>query len=98
DMALAVVAKNWMTWGYLRPSVMAVADKDRLVGTGEAARAMGIHPRTLQRYVQDGLVKPDVILPRPRRPQYRWNIRKLREQIKAIATRDDWNPDLRDDE
>jgi hypothetical protein len=85
-----------MTWCYLRPSVKAAGEKDRLVGTGEAARAMGIHPRTLQRYVQDGLVTPDVILPRPRRPQYRWDIQKLREQIKAIATRDDWNPDLGD--
>lgn len=61
--------------------------RERLVSTGEAARALGISPRTLQRYVQDGLVTPDVTLPRPQRPQYRWNVARPREQIRALADR-----------
>ena len=64
---------------------MTEEEPERLVTTGEAARALGISARTLQRYVQDGLVTPDVILPRPQRPQYRWNVARLREQVKSIS-------------
>jgi DNA-binding transcriptional MerR regulator len=65
---------------------MTDGERERLVTTGEAARALGISARTLQRYVHDGLVTPDVTLPRPQRPQYRWNIARLREQIKLLST------------
>jgi len=57
------------------------------VSTTVAARALGISRRTLARYAQEGLVTPDVILPRPQRAQYRWNIERLRAQIRAIAER-----------
>jgi DNA-binding transcriptional MerR regulator len=49
-----------------------------LVSTPEAARALGISPRTLQRYVKGGLVTPEITLPSG---QYRWNVAKLRRQI-----------------
>ncbi|HZZ51663.1 MAG TPA: MerR family DNA-binding transcriptional regulator [Pseudonocardia sp.] len=63
---------------------MVEHESKRLVTTGEAARALGVSARTLQRYAHDGLVTPDVILPSPRRPQYRWDILHLREQIRSL--------------
>jgi DNA-binding transcriptional MerR regulator len=49
-----------------------------LVSTPEAAKALGVSPRTLQRYVKAGLVTPEITLPSG---QYRWNVAKLRRQI-----------------
>jgi predicted site-specific integrase-resolvase len=49
-----------------------------LVSTPEAARALGISARTLQRYVVNGQVTPEITLPSG---QYRWNVPKLRRQI-----------------
>jgi DNA-binding transcriptional MerR regulator len=49
-----------------------------LVSTPEAARALGVSARTLQRYVRDGQVTPEITLPSG---QYRWDVRKLRRQI-----------------
>jgi predicted site-specific integrase-resolvase len=49
-----------------------------LVSTPEAARALGISSRTLQRYVKAGFVTPEITLPSG---QYRWNVPKLRRQI-----------------
>ncbi len=56
-----------------------------LVPTPEAAKALGVSPRTLQRYVRAGLVTPEITLPSG---QYRWNVAKLRRQIGA-ATEDE---------
>lgn len=54
---------------------------DRLVPTGKAARAVGVHVRTLQQWARDGLVKPALTTPGG---HLRWNIadlvRQLREQ------------------
>jgi hypothetical protein len=47
---------------------MVEHESKRLVTTGEAARALGVSARTLQRYAHDGLVTPDVILPSPAGP------------------------------
>ncbi|MDD7968706.1 MerR family DNA-binding transcriptional regulator [Actinomycetospora lemnae] len=49
-----------------------------LVSTPEAAKALGVSPRTLQRYVRNGQVTPEITLPSG---QYRWNVAKLRRQI-----------------
>jgi DNA-binding transcriptional MerR regulator len=49
-----------------------------LVSTPEAAKALGVSARTLQRYVVNGLVTPEITLPSG---QYRWNVPKLRRQI-----------------
>ncbi|WP_433033141.1 MerR family DNA-binding transcriptional regulator [Actinomycetospora sp. CA-053990] len=56
-----------------------------LVSTPEAAKALGVSPRTLQRYVRAGLVTPEITLPSG---QYRWNVAKLRRQI-GIASDED---------
>jgi len=57
-----------------------------LVPSGDAARALGISSRTLQRYVKAGLVKPALTLASG---QYRWNVTDLREQINALGNRAD---------
>jgi DNA-binding transcriptional MerR regulator len=53
-----------------------------LVTTPDAARALGISPRTLQRYVRKGVVTPEITLPSG---QYRWDVAKLRAQIEALS-------------
>jgi DNA-binding transcriptional MerR regulator len=58
-----------------------------LVTTPEAARQLGISARTIQRYVQAGLITPDLRLPSGR---YRWDVERLREQINSLpVARDD---------
>lgn len=49
-----------------------------LVGTVEAAAAIGVSYRTLQRYVANGRVRPTVSLPSG---HYRWDVTDLREQL-----------------
>ncbi|MGH4014045.1 MAG: hypothetical protein ACRDSL_08985 [Pseudonocardiaceae bacterium] len=55
-----------------------------LVTTPDAARALGLSARTLQRYVAAGWITPDLTLPSGR---YRWDVARLREQINALAPR-----------
>jgi len=52
-----------------------------LVPTPEAARALGISARTLQRYVTQGLITPDLRLPSG---HYRWDVARLRDQINNL--------------
>lgn len=53
----------------------------QLVTTPEAARALGISARTIQRYVKAGLITPDLRLPSGR---YRWDVDRLRAAINAL--------------
>ena len=59
---------------------MTLVPPSDLVTTPDAARALGISPRTLQRYVRQGVVTPEITLPSG---QYRWDVAKLRAQITA---------------
>jgi DNA-binding transcriptional MerR regulator len=56
-------------------------DSGALVTTTEAARRLGISARTIQRYVERGLITPDLRLPSGR---YRWDVARLREAINAL--------------
>jgi hypothetical protein len=67
------------------PKVNIVADP-RLLPTGEAARAVGVSPRTLQRWVREGLVKPTQLTAGG---HHRWLVDDLRAQIRALNERDD---------
>jgi DNA-binding transcriptional MerR regulator len=58
-----------------------VPEEPKLVTTPEAARALGISARTIQRYVVAGLITPDLRLPSGR---YRWDVAKLRDQINSL--------------
>ena len=60
-----------------RHTLTAMPPSD-LVSTPEAAKVLGVSPRTLQRYVKAGLILPEITLPSG---QYRWNVAKLRRQI-----------------
>jgi DNA-binding transcriptional MerR regulator len=53
--------------------------------TGEAARAVGVSPRTLQRWVREGLVKPTQLTAGG---HHRWAVDDLREQIRNLNTPD----------
>jgi DNA-binding transcriptional MerR regulator len=55
--------------------------QEPLVSTGEAARLLGLNPRTLARYVERGWIIPDLTLPTG---QFRWDVEKLRQQINAL--------------
>lgn len=59
-----------------------------LVGTAEAADALGIARRTLSRYAREGIVRPAVVLP-GRRQGYRWDLDDLRRQLRALAEREE---------
>jgi MerR family regulatory protein len=60
---------------------VTLVPKPTLVTTPEAARQLGISARTIQRYVQAGLITPDLRLPSGR---YRWDVDRLREQINSL--------------
>jgi DNA-binding transcriptional MerR regulator len=54
--------------------------------TGEAARELGISPRTLARYAADGKVTPARVVP-GQRNQYWWDIGDLRQQLRDLGGR-----------
>lgn len=51
---------------------------ERLVTTGEAARALHVHPRTFRRWYADGWITPSDTTGGG---HYRWNIDRVREQL-----------------
>jgi DNA-binding transcriptional MerR regulator len=58
----------------------------RLVPTGEAAKAVGVHVRTLQEWVQRGLVEPDLVTPGG---HMRWDVERLRQALRDLRQRDE---------
>ncbi|WP_112281444.1 MerR family DNA-binding transcriptional regulator [Prauserella muralis] len=55
--------------------------KKRLVSTGELARELSVSRRTIQRYVEDGLLEPtDVTLG----GHYRWDVDLVRRRIREL--------------
>lgn len=50
----------------------------KLVPTADAAKAIGVDRRTLQRWVNEGLVEPDLTTPGG---HHRWDVDRLREQL-----------------
>lgn len=50
----------------------------RLVGSVEAAEALGVSPATLQRWARDGTVKPVYTTPGGK---FRWNVEDLKRQL-----------------
>jgi Helix-turn-helix domain len=64
---------------------------ERLVSTGEAARALGVSSRSLARWAREGRLKPALVTPGgDQRPgQYRWDLDDLREQLRQLRRRAD---------
>lgn len=54
----------------------------RLVTTAELARALGLAPRTIQKYRKDGLLTPDL---ESIGGHARWNVERVREERRRIA-------------
>jgi DNA-binding transcriptional MerR regulator len=57
----------------------------RLVTTGELARVLGLHARTLQRYRADGLITPEI---ESVGGHARWDVEKVKEQLRALRRKD----------
>jgi hypothetical protein len=57
-----------------------------LVPTGDAAKAIGVNKRTLERWVQRGLVKPTILTPGG---HGRWDVDDLKAQLREKRERDE---------
>jgi hypothetical protein len=57
---------------------------DKLLSTGEAAKALGISARSLSRWATERKVEPTLITPGG---QFKWNLDELREQLKRWPDR-----------
>jgi len=60
--------------------------RTRLVTTGELARELGLHSRTLQRYRAEGSITPEL---ESRGGHARWDVEKVKEQLRALRQRDE---------
>ncbi|OLS96311.1 MerR family transcriptional regulator [Pseudonocardia sp. CNS-004] len=58
----------------------------RLVTTGELARALGLHPRTLQRYRTLGVLVPELESPGG---HARWDVEKVKQQLRDLRRKSD---------
>lgn len=58
----------------------------RLVPTGEAAKAVGVDVRTLQRWVNRGLIEPHGYTAGG---HMRWDVDRLRDELRAMQQRDE---------
>jgi DNA-binding transcriptional MerR regulator len=53
--------------------------RERLLSTGEAARELGVHPATLARWWQQGLVEPEHVTAGG---HARWYLSSLKQQLR----------------
>lgn len=58
----------------------------RLVTTGELARALGLHTRTIQRYRAEGTITPDV---ESRGGHARWDVDRVKTQLRQARHKPD---------
>jgi DNA-binding transcriptional MerR regulator len=73
---------------------LIVVEERRLLTTSEAAKLIGVHPRTLSRYASEGRVFPTMILPSG---HYRWELDDLRRQLRDGRRPDPPKSDQDDD-
>lgn len=59
---------------------------DRLVPTGDAAKAIGVGRSTLARWWNDGVVKPALVTPGG---HARWDVDDLKAQLDELRRRED---------
>jgi hypothetical protein len=70
-----------------------VNDEPRLVPTSVLARVLGLSDRTIQRYRQLGVLKPDVVSPGG---HARWNVEKVARSCGSLPSRAARKPDPQD--
>jgi excisionase family DNA binding protein len=51
---------------------------ERLLSTGQAAKAIGVSPRSLSRWVTEGLIEPTLVTPGG---QFRFDLDELKAQM-----------------
>lgn len=68
----------------MRPTVVAVTDRDELLTTAQAAKAVGVSRMTLARYADKGYVTPARVLPSGHR---RWRLADLEQQLRELPPR-----------
>ena len=64
--------------------MLVVAQGSELVGSGEAARVLGVHRGTLRRWWDAGLVKPARVTAGG---QARWDVADLEQQVARLNER-----------
>jgi excisionase family DNA binding protein len=57
---------------------------DRLLSTGEAAKALGLSRRSMTRWVTDGSITPALVTPGG---HLRWDVEDLRAQLARLHER-----------
>ena len=77
---------RWSLRVRLRINVIYMSRPTPLLNTAEAARAIGIHPRTLTKYVSQGKIRPTLRLPSK---QMRWDLEDLKAQLRAMDQDDE---------
>lgn len=65
-------------------SYSQVMNAERLLTTGELAKALGISQRSVARYAQTGQLEPALVTPGG---QYRWDLDDVHRQLKAMRKR-----------
>lgn len=65
---------------------MAIVTEEKHISSTELARALGLSPRSIQRYVQDGSIEPEFKTPGG---HYRWNAKRVKAQLKALGKQQD---------
>jgi DNA-binding transcriptional MerR regulator len=71
--------------GCLGTYLRRVPDRpERLLSTGEAARALGISRRTLAHYARTGQLEPTLVLPSG---YYKWDLEDIRRQLRELRER-----------
>jgi DNA-binding transcriptional MerR regulator len=64
----------------------------RLITTGELARALGLHTRTIQRYRIEGVITPEI---ETAGGHARWDLEKVKQQLRELRRRGDDAPPTR---
>ena len=57
---------------------------DRMLSTGEAAKRIGVSPRTLSRWVTEGLIEPTLVTPGG---HFRFDLDELKAQMQRRPDR-----------
>ncbi|WP_232661912.1 MerR family transcriptional regulator [Pseudonocardia sp. TRM90224] len=58
--------------------------EEKYISSTQLARALGLSPRSIQRYVQQKSITPEFVTPGG---HYRWNAERVKEQLKALRER-----------
>jgi DNA-binding transcriptional MerR regulator len=66
--------------------VIGVSEVERLLGTGELAKAVGLSRRTLSRWAAEGRLSPAVVSP-GQRARYWWDLVDTRRQLRELRER-----------